>query len=453
MKVEIIETPSLGNRGYLIHDGSAAIAVDVQRDYVRWTQSAKNAGVTISHVFETHMHNDYVTGGYQLAHKVSAQYIIPENSGQKFISIEAADGQEFTIGALTVTAIHTPGHTSHHTSYSVTDGKKIVVCSGGALLYGTVGRTDLVSSEQTQELTAAQYDSAHKLIDILPEETALYPTHGFGSFCSSAAGSNASDSTLGSEKNINVALTQDKEAFIESIIEGLGPYPKYYTYMNARNQNGPDAVRDVHIHDYDQEAIAKILASDNSWAIDTRSRTAFSAKHPEGALGIELGNSFATYTGWVVPWKDAILLIGEDETSIRTAYEELSRIGMDSFVQGASLNTDSYFASAALKEYTVRSFSDLKQARDLKEEILVVDVRLLSDWNDSHINGSITMPLHEIMQRSGELPTDKDIWIHCASGYRASIAASLIEKSGRTPVLIDDAYESATTLQLTIKGG
>lgn len=450
MIVETLETPTLGNRGYLIHDSKLAIAIDVQRDYTRWLDAADKAGVTITHVVETHMHNDYVTGGYRLAQQIKADYVVPEGSGQKFDATSAKDQDKFIVGNLEVTALHTPGHTPHHMSYSVTDGQKTAVCTGGGLLYGTVGRTDLISKEQTEQLTAAQYESAHKLIESLPVTTDVYPTHGFGSFCSSSDGSGATASTLEAESKINIALTHDKEAFVDIILRGLGPYPRYYAHMGGINQAGPETVRQLHIHDYAPEDIARALKADRNWVVDVRSRKAFAAAHPELALGIELGNSFATYTGWLLPWSDDITLVGDTEDDIVAAYVELSRIGMDAFVSGATYNLEPYFAAAPTKNYDQRTFADLKNLVDAHEKPFVLDVRLPQDWNDSHVKDALNIPLHDVMAEMARLPKDESIWVHCASGYRASIAASLIDRSGRTPVLVDDTFEHARELGLTV---
>lgn len=449
MIVEILETPTLGNRGYLIHDGKFAFAVDVQRDYSRWLEAADKAGVTITHVLETHMHNDYVTGGYKLAEEIGADYIIPHGSSQQFDATLAKDQDKFIVGDIEVTALHTPGHTPHHMSYSATDGRKTAVCTGGGLLYGTVGRTDLISEEQTEQLTVAQFESAHKLIESLPNSTDVYPTHGFGSFCSSSDGSGATTSTLETESKINVALTHDKETFVDIIIRGLGPYPRYYAHMGELNQAGPGAVAQLHIHDYAPEDIAYALKADHSWVVDVRTRKAFAAAHPELAVGIELGSSFATYTGWLLPWSDDITLVGDTEEDIVNAYTELSRIGMDKFVSGATHNLEPYLAAAPSKSYEQRTFADFKKLLDAHEKPFILDVRLPDDWSQSHVADSLNIPLHELMTEMEQLPKDVPIWVHCASGYRASIAASIINRSGRTPVLVDDTFEHAGGLGLT----
>lgn len=446
MNIQTIETESLGNRGYLIDDGSVAVAIDVQRDYQRWIDAATSAGVTITHVFETHMHNDYVTGGYQLAVKLNATYVIPQDSGADFEAYEIGDNEVMDIGKLQAQALHTPGHTEHHMSYQLSDGSKSAIFTGGGILYGTVGRTDLVSSEKTEVLTQAQYDSAHRLGNDLSDDAEVYPTHGFGSFCSSAEGSGASSSTIGTEKKSNIVFTAERDEFIQQIISGLGPYPRYYEHMGEANQTGPGDVRQLHIHSYAADEIGAQLRQDNSWVIDTRSRKLFAAHHPQGAVGIELGKSFATYAGWIVPWSDRLLLVGDTEQVLLEAYKELSRIGMDSFVDGATDDMQSYLNAGDKASYKIASFADLKDK--LHDKPYILDVRQKAERNNSHIPGSQHIPLQEVLERIDETPDDKEIWVHCASGYRASIAASLLSKMGRTPVLINDDCNKAVDIGL-----
>lgn len=447
MRIETIKTESLGNRGYLVHDGTVGVAIDVQRDYQRWSDTAAAAGVTITHVLETHMHNDYVTGGYQLALKLGATYAIPKDCGASFAAHQFADNQAFNAGKLRITALHTPGHTEHHTSYLITDGTKSAVFTGGGILYGTVGRTDLVSDEKTDSLTRAQYDSAQRLAKDLQDDVAVFPTHGFGSFCSSASGSGATASTMAAEKKSNIAFTATRDEFVRQIVAGLGPYPRYYAHMGPANQAGPGEVRQLHIHSYSADEISAKLRQDSSWVIDTRSRKLFAAHHPEGAVGIELGTSFATYAGWVLPWSDRLLLVADSEQDLLAAHTELSRIGMDAFVDGATYSTDNYLISGAKSDYWVVNFNDLKSG--MQEGPFILDVRLESEWQSSHVKGSQNIPLHELLDRIDEIPQNTEIWVHCGSGYRASIAASLLDKMKRRPVLIDDSFQKAVELGLT----
>lgn len=447
MTIVTIETESLGNRGYLVYDGTVGVAIDVQRDYQRWTDAAEKAGIAITHVFETHMHNDYVTGGYQLAKKLGAVYVIPKGSGTSFDARELADEESINAGSLSITGLHTPGHTEHHMSYVVADGNLSAVFTGGGILYGTVGRTDLVLAEKTDELTYAQYDSAQRLGAKLADETAVFPTHGFGSFCSSTSGSGATESTMAAEKETNVVFTADREAFVRDIIKGLGPFPRYYAYMGPINQAGPAEVGQLHIHSYSAKEIGGHLRQQNVWVVDVRARKLFAAHHPKGAVGIELGKSFATYAGWLIPWSDTLLLVGDSEHAVKDAYTELSRIGMDRFVEGATSGISDYLAAGETSSYRTVDFNDLKNT--MPEEPFVLDVRLASEWDDGHIRGAYNIPLHELPERMDEVPAEKDVWVHCASGYRASIAAGLLDKAGKRPVLIDDVFQAAVNLGIT----
>lgn len=443
MHVEIIKTNSLGNRGYLVHDGKNAVAIDVQRDHQRWSEAAKDHNVSIVYVIETHIHNDYVTGGYRLAKMAGAEYVVPAHSGQSFTATEASDRQVFQAGSLTVQALHTPGHTPHHMSYAVSDGKKSAVFTGGGVLYGTVGRPDLVSKKMTQPLANAQYESAQKLRNELDLDTQVFPTHGFGSFCSSAPGSGAEASTLADELKTNIAFTsKDKQSFVETILSGLGAYPKYYAHMGKMNQSGPTDMTLQPVKSLSADALTAMLAHDE-WVIDIRTRRAYAANHPEGAAGFEMSDSFSTYLGWLVPWGDAITLVGDSAEDLEAAQVQLGRIGMDQFVGHASNDIAEYLQAGDTRSYKVKKFVDLKSID--QSQVVVLDVRNPDEWKTVHIDGSINIPLYEVLENAEKLPDNKEIWVHCASGYRASIAASLLDRAGKSIVLIDDDLSAAFT--------
>lgn len=449
MQIEIIKTSSLGNRGYLIHDGSVAVAVDVQRDYERWLDIATELGVTISHVLETHMHNDYVTGGFMLSQKTKAQYVIPADSGQTFKATEANDGDNFQVGDLLVTAMRTPGHTLNHTSYLISDGTLSTAFTGGGVLYGTVGRPDLISKELTRPLTEAQYDSAQKLAGLLADTTQIFPTHGFGSFCSSAPGSGADASTMADEKRTNlVYTTQSKQEFIDTIITGLSAYPRYYAQMGKLNQSGPGEMRLKTVVKLSQDMLKTMLAHDE-WVIDIRDRNAYAANHPSGAAGFELADSFSSYVGWLIPWGDAITLVGDSPKDLMTAQTQLGRIGMDDFIGHTTDDIPAYLAAVDSRSYPIKHFSDLLNVA--LEKPFVLDVRTPNEYKAEHIPGSLNIPLYDLTTQMDELPNDITIWVHCASGYRASIGASLVDRSRRSVVLIDDDFSVASNLSLTTK--
>jgi len=200
-EVVIIETPALGDRSYLIHDGADAVVVDPQRDIGRILATAQARRVRITHVLETHIHNDYVTGGLALASQTGASYVVAESEEVSFDRLAVGDKDQISTGSLTMTVMHTPGHTPGHLSYvlSETGGDPVAVFTGGSMLYGAVGRTDLIGPDQTEQLTRAQYRSVRRLAAELPDEVAVYPTHGFGSFCS-ATPTTGTSSTIGTER-------------------------------------------------------------------------------------------------------------------------------------------------------------------------------------------------------------------------------------------------------------
>jgi glyoxylase-like metal-dependent hydrolase (beta-lactamase superfamily II) len=230
--VDTIELEGLGNRSYLAGGRRAAVAVDPPRDIDQVLAAAARRGVRISHVVETHIHNDYVTGGPELARITGAAYLVPAGARVSFARTAVTDGDTVDIDTdLTLSAVATPGHTPHHTAYVLQQaGRPVAAFTGGSLLIGTVGRPDLVEPRLTERLARAQHASAHRLADALPDDTTVLPTHGFGSFYSSAQ-ADGDATTIGKEKAANTALTTDVESFVADLLAGLEDVPAYYTHM------------------------------------------------------------------------------------------------------------------------------------------------------------------------------------------------------------------------------
>jgi hydroxyacylglutathione hydrolase len=226
MDVSIIETSSLGDRSYLISESGAAVVVDPQRDIDRVLALADDLGVRITHVLETHIHNDYVTGGLELSRTVGAQYVVPGCDALGYPRRAVGDGDIIDAGPIPLQVMHTPGHTHHHVSYVLRDstGTAVGVFTGGSMLFGTTGRTDLIGQEHTLELTHAQYHSVNRLAAELPDDTEVYPTHGFGSFCA-ATPSEGHCSTVRQQQHSNPALTQDEQSYVDQLLAGLAAYP------------------------------------------------------------------------------------------------------------------------------------------------------------------------------------------------------------------------------------
>nr|MBA3523074.1 MBL fold metallo-hydrolase [Geodermatophilaceae bacterium] len=333
LKVEIIATEELGDRTYIAHDGALAVVVDPQRDLDRVEAVLRGLQLRVGAVLETHIHNDYVTGGFELAGRTGAEYVLSAADEVAFERRPVRHDQELTVGTMVVRALSTPGHTDTHMSYVVSDagdpGAVPVVFTGGSLLYGSVGRTDLISSARTEELTRAQYHSARSLVAALPEATAVYPTHGFGSFCSAGSTTGADASTIGTERRGNDALVEDDEdAFVKRLIAGLTAYPAYYAHMGRLNREGPAGVDLSPVTRVDPEGLRARIAA-GEWVVDLRDRTAYAHQHLHGTIGIALGTQFATFLGWLMPWGSRLTLLGGSPQEVADAQRQLVRIGVD----------------------------------------------------------------------------------------------------------------------------
>ncbi|TFC36712.1 MBL fold metallo-hydrolase [Cryobacterium sp. TMT2-42-4] len=448
MDVIVIETPQLGDRSYLVHDGAVALVIDPQRDTDRVEGAAREAGVTITHVAETHLHNDYVTGGLELARVHGAKYLVNAADTVTFEREPVTDGQVIPIGGLTVTVVATPGHTHTHVSYIVSDGSEEAVFSGGSLLFGSVGRTDLVATTDTVGLTHDQYASVRRLVHKAEHDAALFPTHGFGSFCSSGPATGAGASTIGEQLTANHSLTDsDEEHFVRDLIANLTAYPSYYAHMAPANTQGPGPANLQVPESLDAAELTRRLA-EGEWVVDLRNRVAFSSNHLQGAVSFEYGNgsNFTTYLGWVLPWNEQLTLVG-DRADVEDAIRDLSRIGIDS--PDAAIGTEPHALApdAPVASYPRVGWVGLLQGR--AEQDVLLDTRRADEFAGSHLLGAVNVPLHELLSRMDEVPAGT-IWVHCGSGYRAGVAASLLQRAGREVVHVDGNFDEAAAAGLTL---
>lgn len=450
VEVVVFDTPELGDRSYLVHDGEVAFVVDPQRDYGRVLEAAAEAGVRIAAVAETHMHNDYVTGGTALAKEVGADYLVSADDHVSFQRVPVADGEEYQVGSFSVKVMATAGHTPSHVSYLVQEGgKPRYAFTGGSLLYGTVGRPDLLGEEMTDFLARAQYHSARRLAD-LPDDVKIYPTHGFGSFCSSSQSDTDHVSTAGEERQSNIACTtEDEDRFVSELLAALAPYPRYYAHMGARNVAGPGAPDLSPVEEVDPVELRNRLDR-GEWVVDLRSRTAFAKGHLPGSVSMEGGSSFITYLGWLIPWGSPITLIGDSEEAVSKAQRDMALIGIERPAGKAVGDIESLARDGKVTDYPVATFADLAKALASDPDIKVIDVRRADEWVEGHIEGAHNYPIHELPDRVGELPREGRLWVHCAGGYRASVAASLIDREGRDVVVVDDAFDQAGQAGLPI---
>jgi hydroxyacylglutathione hydrolase len=446
-EVVTIETPGLGDRSYLAHDGAAAVVVDPQRDIDRVLRAADDAGARITHVLETHIHNDYITGGLALAQATGAAYVVAAGEDVGFSRTAARDGEEFGAGSLMLRALATPGHTPGHLSYVLREGggDPAAVFTGGSMLFGAVGRTDLISPDDTEWLTRAQYRSVHRLADELPDDVPVYPTHGFGSFCS-ATPTTGSSSTIGAERRANMALLSDEAAFVTDLMAGLNAYPRYYAHMGPANRRGPVAPDLTEPRPAEAAELRRRIDA-GEWVVDLRQRRAFARGHVSGTISIELGDPFATYLGWTITWGTPLTLIGDSQDQVADAQRQLARIGIDR-LEAAAAGPTAELADGQVSCYDVCGFEALAGEWPQAGRV-VLDVRRPDEWQAGHLPGAVHVPFWELERRIGEVPAG-EVWVHCATGFRAAIGASLLHRAGRRVVHIDDDWERVAQLGLPI---
>lgn len=451
LTVVTIDTPTLGDRSYVVHDGEVAFVVDPQRDIDRVLTVLADAGVRVTHIAETHLHNDYLTGGLALSKRTGATYLVNAADEVDFARTPVRDGDTIEVGPrMRVTVLATPGHTFTHLSYALTDaasGEQVAVFTGGSLLYGATGRPDLLGEQNTDALVRHQYASAHRLARLLPDDTAVYPTHGFGSFCS-ATQSEAASSTIGQEKRTNPVLTQDEQAYVDGLLAGLGAWPAYYVHMSPLNAAGPSAP-DLSLPARADAAELQRRIDAGEWVVDLRDRTAFAAGHAHGTLNFGIDGSFATYLGWLIPWGTPLTLLGETVAQVDEAQRELVRIGIDR-LDAHSVGTPADWTDLALSSFPTATFADLAQVRHHRT-VVVLDVRRVDEHAATAIAGAVNIPLHELLDRLADVPAG-EVWVHCAAGYRAAVAASVLDAAGRTLVAVDDDFGNAAAAGLPLVG-
>lgn len=451
MRIQTLPTPELGNRSYVIDDGSVSVVIDAQRDLDRLDGLLEH---DVALVLETHVHNDYVTGGYALAGRTGAEYGVNAADPLDVDRLPITDGQELRAGSLVVTALSTPGHTPTHLSYLVRDlaapDEPAAVFSGGSLLFGTVGRTDLISADRTEELAAAQYHSARRLAR-LADSTALYPTHGFGSFCAGGGGTGADASTIADERAKNIALTADDvEEFVAALLGSLSDFPAYYAHMAPLNRTGPAAADLVTTLARTEPADLEWLIRSGATVVDLRPAGQFAEEHLAGTISVNLGDQFATYVGWLAPWGRPLGVIGERSEQIDDARRQLVRIGISDVAPSWGPLDQVAPGTVARRALRRATFDELAAERGPDD--VVLDVRRHDEYALEHVRDAWHVPLHELDDRHAELPAGHRVWAHCAGGFRAGTAASLLERHGFDVVHVDDGFARAVELDITEPG-
>ena len=459
--LELFVTRGLGDSSYLLASGREALLVDPQRDAWRFIAAADARGWRIAHVLETHVHNDYLSGAIETRAATGAEIVAPARGRYEFDHRPADDGDRVELGRYTLTAIATPGHTPEHLAWLVTEegatgGRvatgeppaPIAAFTGGSLLVGSVGRTDLLGSALTPALTLDQQRSLRRLAE-LPDAVRILPTHGAGSFCSAGPVAGARTTTIGAERVANrtfAGVAADEAAFRDGLLGNLGLVPAYYAHMAALNRRGPRILRGYRPPPALDPAALAAAAAGGAIVVDARARTAFAAAHVPGSLNVELDEAFAAYVGWLLPFGSPIVLVVPEPTepALEEATTQLLRIGYERVLGWLDGGLEAWQRTGReVGEYPMTTMDAINaevaagSATDPGTGPFILDVRQPIEWrDDGSIPGSQRIFVADLPARLGEVPADRPVTVLCRSGSRAAIAASLLDAAGRDVRLV-----------------
>jgi hydroxyacylglutathione hydrolase len=430
----------LGHLSTLVADESAGVAavVDPRRDVDAYLEAARAADLRITHVVETHLHNDYVSGGRELAALTGATHVIGAGATLAYEHRPVRTGDTFEVGVLQFRVLETPGHTPEHVAYAVVDRSRanepLLLFTGGSLLVGAVGRTDLLGAANAVPYARAMYASLHDTI--LPHEdfVGVYPTHGAGSLCSTGIASTPF-STIGFERRHNPMVQPvEVDRFAELLLRDQPAFPRYFARMRPTNQAGP-ALTGGRPPEPTALSAAEFRAAQagDAVVVDLRPPAAFAHAHLPGAISIPSGSSFGTWLGWVVEPDRPLLFVLHDPADWDDAARQAMRVGYEQLVGHLRGGWAAWAASRAPVEsggrLTVDQLAGALEGEDGAAP-LVVDVRQASEYESGHVPGSIHIAAGTLQDRLAELPRDRPIAAICASGYRSSVAASLLQAGG-----------------------
>lgn len=437
----------LGNSAYLVDLGQGrALAVDASLDLRALDNTAERHGLRVIAAADTHLHADFVSGATRLAARDGATVYASATGAREFPHRGLADGDEVDLGWLTLRAWATPGHTGEHVAYLLLDGDRALgVFTGGSLLVGAAARTDLVSPDQTEPLARAQYASLHRLA-ALPDDTAVYPTHGAGSFCSAPLGADRT-TTIGREKVTNPLLAApDEDAFVNRLLASLGTFPPYFTRLPELNRRGPALPAD--------NTTLPVLAADDVFAvraaggevIDTRTPGAYGAGHVPGSLSIVLRDVMATWLGWLVPDPATpLVFVCDSDQDPGEIVWQARKVGYDNLA--GQLDLASWVAAGQpVATTSLLDADDVDPAR-------VIDVRQTGEYGSGHVPGARNVELGALAD--AQLPAGPVITM-CGHGERATTGASVLERAGYRDVAVltagPDDWAKATGKTVEVSG-
>ncbi|CAN5377633.1 MBL fold hydrolase [soil metagenome] len=431
-----------------------AIVVDANRDVAQYLHAADEEGLRISHITETHIHADFVSGSRELAERSGGQLLLSGEGGPdwSYAFTDAAgarllhDGDTFMVGNLRFHVMHTPGHTPEHLAFVVTDtpatDQPIGAITGDFIFAGDVGRPDLLEKAAhvvgTMEASARSLFKSLQLFKALPDHLQIWPGHGAGSACGKALGAMPS-TTLGYEKiaNWGLRLTGEDE-FVEAVLSGQPEPPRYFAEMKRINKEGPRVLGGMPHPSLVADAMLPDLIASGSLVVDTRTAAEFAARHVPGTINIPLNKSFNTWAGWFVPFdRDFYLIAGESgERAIAEAARDLAMIGLDRVVGYFDAGAIDAWEASGHEVWTIPQMSAREMARHMAAgDIAVLDVRGQSEWEAGHVPGVNNVPAGYIADDIASLPTDRPLVLHCQGGGRSAIAASVLRARGVSNVV------------------
>jgi glyoxylase-like metal-dependent hydrolase (beta-lactamase superfamily II)/rhodanese-related sulfurtransferase len=416
----------LGNSSYLVDLGDRrALTVDASLDLRALRAEAERRNLTIAFAADTHLHADFLSGAVQLAAIDGARLLASAAGNRTFDHVGLGDGDQVDLGGLTLRVLATPGHTGEHLAFELLDATtRLGVFSGGSLIVGGAARTDLAGPDQTEALTRAQYRSLRRLTT-LPDATAVWPTHGAGSFCS-APNSGERVSTIGYEKETNPLLAAPSEdAFVEQLLAGLGSFPPYFLHLAEMNRRGPAVVRDSLVPGLDAAKLAD-LADVGSVVVDVRPLRDFALGHIRGALSIPLRPQFASWLGWLLdPAASYVIVRNPDQDPADVVWQALKigyAVPAGELVDGMEAWDGPTAATPLVSASEVGSTP-------------VLDVRQDSEFHDGHIPGALHVELGGLPSRVADLPA-QPLVVMCGHGERAMTAASVLQHAGYSDVQV-----------------
>ncbi|MBC9728665.1 rhodanese-like domain-containing protein [Streptomyces sp. TRM68367] len=435
----------LGNSAYLVDLGDGrALAVDASRDLRALHAAAGRRGLRVVFAADTHLHADFLSGAVQLGHDTGATVLASATGRRAFTHTPLADGDEVDLGGLTLRSLATPGHTDEHLSFLLLDGSRVLgVFTGGSLIVNSAARTDLLGAERTEELARAQYRSLKRLT-ALPDETAVWPTHGAGSFCSAPPGSERT-TTMGAQKQANPLLTAPGEdAFVRQLLASLGSYPAYFDRLAEINRRGPGVLTATPLLPALSPAQVRALMAEGGYVIDVRSAADFAAGHIPGALSIPLRDQFATWLGWLLPDAAPLAFVTRDGQDLSEIVWQAYKIGYERLAGRLAGGMDAWLADGGTQ--TTTAYVPAGQAGPGP----VLDIRQRAEHTAGHIPGAVHIELGDLTARATDAPANAIV--HCGHGERAMTAASLLERAGRTDLAVlaggPDQYAAAHGLHL-----